>query len=68
MINVQMPPNSNIWKDKWKGFHLYYKKIVDYHNGINHNTFCWELVMDERDKLRLLKQFKHEIYEAIDMF
>jgi hypothetical protein len=68
LLYVQVPSNSKIWKDKWKGFHLDYKIIVDYHNGTSHNISCWELVVDERDKLHLPRQFKHEFYEAIDTF
>jgi hypothetical protein len=65
MINAQVPRNSKTCKDKWNGLHLYYKKIANYHKGIDHNTSYWELVVDECDKLHLPRQFDYEFYEMI---
>jgi hypothetical protein len=68
MINAHVPQNSKTCKDKWNGFHSYYKKIAGYHRGTDHNTSYWELVVDECDKLHLPRQFDCEFYEMINTF
>jgi hypothetical protein len=67
-INEWVPQNVKTCKDKWNGINSNYKKIVDYHKGTGHNTYFWELLIDERDNLHFPKQFNHEYYEAIYVF
>jgi hypothetical protein len=55
-------------KDKWNYLNSNYKKILNYHKGINHNMSFWELVVDGCDKYHLLKQFKKEYYNTIKTF
>lgn len=65
MINPWVPQNVKTCKDKWNDINSNYKKIVDYHKGTGHNTYFWELLIDECDNLHFPKQFNHEYYEAI---
>jgi hypothetical protein len=43
-------------KDKWNCNNGDHKKIFDYYEGIGHNTFYYDLAMEEWDKLAKMIQ------------
>jgi hypothetical protein len=53
LIKNKMPRNGTMCKDKWNGINLDFKKLSNYHKGIEHHTLYCELTTDECDNYHL---------------
>jgi len=55
-------------KKKWNNFSSNYKKVANYHVGIDHHIPIWDLTIENCDHHHLLKQFNEEFYNHIQAF
>jgi len=55
-------------KDKWNVFNFDYKKLANYHKGIENHTIFLELSFEEKERFHLPFHFNQECYNAIEAF
>jgi hypothetical protein len=55
-------------KDEWNSFNFDYKKIIDYHKGIDNHTCFWDLVVEEKDRYHLPHQICQKLNDLIKEF
>jgi hypothetical protein len=47
MNKNKFPRNGIICKNKWIALNHDFKKVVDYHKGIDSHTYFWDLMLEK---------------------